>query len=195
MTIDQETRLRAEELYVIDGMTIAEVAAELEINERTLQNWSVEGGWKAKRREYRDAAGEIQRYTTLTKLKLIKDAMISLDPQKVYAFAALEKATQSSDLPLNPLQRGTDGNTDGTGLESRPISTPQEAVNALQDAIEMKLRGMLAQPGAINLGAIKDLKQAMGLLDEMKMKYAAKDDRKDRLLSDEEIKSIREQVL
>jgi len=189
MAIDQETRLRAEELFVIDGMTLEDISQELEISDRTLANWSAEGGWKAKRREYRDAAGEIRRYSTLTRLKLIKDAMTSLDPQKIYAFAALEKVATTepqSHRALEPQEERSE-------IAEREIKTPQDAINALGDAIEMKLRGMLVRPDALNLGAIKDLKQAMGLLDEMKIKYGVAE-KKDKPATDEDRQRLVEEV-
>jgi transposase len=167
MAIDQDTRQRAEELYVIDGLTLEAVAAETGISERTIQNWSVEDGWLAKRKEYKNAAAEIRRYTTLTKLKLIKDAMTSLDPQKVYAFSALERATAKNIIETPaPAQ-----------MADRQINSPQEAIQALQEAIDLKLQAMLSQPGALSLSAIKEFKQATELLDGMKAKYGAAEDK------------------
>ncbi len=199
--IDQELRQRAEELYVIDGMTLEAVAVETAISERTIQNWSVEDGWLAKRREYRNAAAEIRRYTTLTKLKLIKDAMTSLDPQKVYAFSALERAT-SKQPPLSPFAKG-EGVPENSPLEkggqgdlNRQINTPQEAIQALQEAVELKLRVMLGQPDALSLNAIKELKQSMELLDGMKAKYGNNESAdKQEGVSPETIKKIRRDVM
>ena len=174
MAIDQETRERAEQLFVIDGMTLEEVAGMLDLSPRTVANWSVEGGWTAKRREYRNAASEIRRYATLTRLKLIKDAMTSLDPQKVYAFAALERVTNR--LPIDDGRLSIGKTENGEQIPEREIKTPQGAILALQEAIELKLRVMLSRPDAINLGAIKEFKQAMEVLDGMKAKYGGKEE-------------------
>lgn len=92
--IDQELRQRAEELYVIDALTLEQVAAATGISERTIQNWSVEDGWLVKRKEFKNAAFEIRKYKQIAKLKLIQDAVTSLDPQKIYAFARLDKETK-----------------------------------------------------------------------------------------------------
>lgn len=188
MTTDIEIRDRAEELYVIDGMTLEEVAKATEVPERTVQKWSVDDGWKARQKEYRNAASEIRRYTRLTKLKLIKAAMTSLDPQQIYAFAALERATA----------RVTDGEIPvGTPPgELREIKTPEDAVGALQEALERKLNLMLSQPGEISLKAMKDMKGAMALMDEIRAKYANKPETtKLKALDEEQAKFWREKVL
>ena len=189
MSRDLEDRERAEELYVIDGMTLEEVAKETGIPERTVQHWSAEDKWKARQKEYQNAASDIRRYTRLTKLKLIKAAMTSLDPQQVYAFAALERATaRDGEIPPGPPL--------GKGGEEREIRTPEEAVEALQEALERKLNLMLSQPGEISLKAMKDMKGAMALLDEMRAKYMGDDGKKkDKLMSSEEIKKLREHLL
>lgn len=179
MAIDVEIKQRAEELFIIEGLTIQAVAEQLGISERTIANWSSDGEWVARRREYRNAARDIRYYGKMTRLKLIKDAMTSLDPQKIYAFAALERMekTESLDSPVKP---------ENDVLADIEIKTPQEAVQALQEAIELKLRVMLAQPDALNFGAIKDLKQAMALVDEMKAKYCDAEEEIERIEGNDE---------
>lgn len=191
MAIDIDIRQRAEELFIIDGLTLQEVAGQLAISERTLANWSSDGEWVQRRREYQNAARDIKYYGKMTRLKLIKDAMTSLDPQKIYAFATLERTMADKEAQSSGLK--AQGEEEIIG--EIPISTPQEAVAALQQAVEKKLAVMLARPDALNLGSIKELKQVMGLVDEMKTKYVGVEDKSGRLLSQDEIKAIREQVL
>lgn len=179
-----EDRERAEELYVIDGLTLEEVARETGIPERTVQHWSADDGWKLRQKEYQNAAADIRRYTRLTKLKLIKSAMTSLDPQQVYAFAALERATQASS---------GDYAVAGPG-EAREIATPEDAVEALQEALERKLNLMLSQPGEISLKGMRDMKGAMALMDEMRKKYSGVEQKRKKQLDPETLKIIREQV-
>lgn len=187
MTTDIETRDRAEELYVIDGMTLEEVATATGIPERTVQKWSADEGWKTRQKEYRNAASEIRRYTRLTKLKLIKAAMTSLDPQQIYAFAALERSTA----------RTVDGDAaTGPAIDAREIKTPEDAVGALQEALERKLNMMLSQPGEISFKAMKDMKGAMALMDEIRAKYANKPETtKLKALDEDQAKFWREKVL
>ncbi len=42
----------AERLYVIERMTIKEIALSLDISEKTARLWKEEGDWEAKRRQY-----------------------------------------------------------------------------------------------------------------------------------------------
>jgi hypothetical protein len=189
MAIELDVRQRAEELFIIDGLTLQEVASQQGISERTLANWSSEGEWVSRRREYQNAARDIKYYGKMTRLKLIKDAMTSLDPQKIYAFATLERTMAEPAKMDSAIESRNDGIADIS------IKTPQEAVAALQEAIEKKLGVMLARPDALNLGAIKELKQAMELVEGMRIKYSGKEDNSDRLLSADEIRSIREQVI
>jgi len=190
MATDQETYKRAEELYVIDGLTLEDVAERTGVPIGTINRWSGKEGWKEKRREFRDADSEITRYTRLTRLKLIKDAMTSLDPQKIYAFAALERAMQGKESAVAEAMADGDRNIN--------ISTPQEAIAALQEAINLKLNKMLSQPDALSFSGIKEMKQALELVEGMKAKYGIEDEAdtsKTRLLSGKEIREIREQLL
>lgn len=185
---DPELRERAEELYVIDGMTQEEVSRAVGVSERTVASWAAEGQWKERQKEYRNAASEIRRYTRLTKLKLIKAAMTSLDPQQVYAFSALERATSGArdaeaEIPFS-----------GTVPE---IRTPQEAVDALQRAVEAKLGAMLSQPGAVSFAGIRDMKKAMELLEDMRVRYPVEGgtETRKRGLSDDTVDEIKRRIL
>ena len=59
----------------------------------------------------------------------------------------------------------------GVSAEKRVIKTPEDAVDALGDVVESKINGMLTKPGAISLSGIKEMKQALELIEKMKMKY------------------------
>jgi hypothetical protein len=95
MAIDQETRQRAEDLFIIDGMTLEAIAKELDISDRTVANWSTEGGWTAKRRDYRTAMADIKRTSMALKKELITKAletlktMDSIDPQDMHGFRSV----------------------------------------------------------------------------------------------------------
>ena len=109
MAIDQETRQRAEDIFVIEGMTLEAIAKELDISDRTIANWSAEGGWTAKRRDYRAAMADIQRNSMSLKQELIRKAletlktMGSINPQDMHGFRSVlaaadlkkEKETES----------------------------------------------------------------------------------------------------
>ena len=114
--------------------------------------------------------------------------MTSLDPQKVYAFSALEKATAKTIIENTPAP---------AQVTDRQINSPQEAIDALREAVDLKLRVMLGSPDNLSFGAIKDLKQSMELLDSMQAKYvpagSGAPERKG--LSDETVEDIKKRIL
>jgi hypothetical protein len=44
----------AERLYVVDQMTIAEIASRLQLSEKTVWTWKEEGSWDKKRKQFLD---------------------------------------------------------------------------------------------------------------------------------------------
>ncbi len=90
MTTDFEQRERAKDLYVIEGMTLEQVAGETQIPGRTVEEWSRSDGWVEERREYRRSLSDIKRNTVTLRKRLISKALESLDPQDIYAASRLE---------------------------------------------------------------------------------------------------------
>jgi len=88
--IDWEIREKAEELYIVDGLTFEQVALETGVSVTQLKNWSAAEGWRGKREEYRTARRDIRKTTVDLRKKLASEALASGDPQKVYAFIRLE---------------------------------------------------------------------------------------------------------
>lgn len=186
--IPLETRFTAEEMYVVDGMTYDQVAEATGVSVSQLKRWGAESGWGERRREYRDALSTIRRDTVILRQKLIAKAMDSLDPQSVYAVARMEAVAS----------RAKSGEPAPAALpaDNRVIKTPEDAAAALGDVIEKKLNAMLTCPGGVSLAAIKEIKQAVDLIEKMQEKYAAEDpaDPSDRVLDSETIRNIREQL-
>ncbi|MDY7034543.1 MAG: hypothetical protein SV375_00045 [Thermodesulfobacteriota bacterium] len=90
MARDLEDRERAEDLYIIDALTLEEVARATGIPERTIQKWSADDCWNEKKKEYQDTLKDIKRNTILLRKSLISKALQSLDPQDVYATVKME---------------------------------------------------------------------------------------------------------
>lgn len=187
--IDFERRDQARDIYVFGGLTLDRVSERTGISIQSLKKWSADEGWVAMRREYREAQSDIKRYTVLAKLEFIKNAMTTLDPQKAYAFSSLENATKA--LEGKPAGESTQP---AAAVQTREIQTPHDAIKALDEAISFKLNLMLSNPEAVNLKAVKDLKDAMILVDELKTRYRGKEDR-GKGLSDETVKEFRGKLL
>ncbi len=102
--IDWEIRERAEELYVVDGLTFDQVAKETGVSVTQLKNWSGAEGWREKREEYRVNKQSIRSTVTKLRKQLAQDALSTSDPQKVFAFIRLEalagrQERKSEDAP------------------------------------------------------------------------------------------------
>lgn len=102
MAHDQEIREQAEELFVLDGMTLEQVAREVDVPERTVSNWSAEDGWVEKRMEYRKSISAIKRNTVTLRKNLIAKALQSLDPQDIYAATRLEAMASRRQKDVGP---------------------------------------------------------------------------------------------
>ena len=185
--IDWEIRIDAEELYVVDGLTYEQVSERTGVSVSQLQRWGTDGGWVERRREYRNALGDIRRDTIKLRQQLIKKALESLDPQAVYAVSRLESATRATKSS-QPEDRPV--------AISKPIETSADAVTALKSAVEQKVNMLLSKPGSIDLKSIKDLKSAMELLERMESDAAteAAGETKTKTLSPERVREIRDQL-
>ena len=178
--ISWEIREQAEELYIVDGKTFEEVAEITGVSIGQLKRWGAgfpdpddpekkSSSWTDRKKEYRTAFSNIRRDTVLLRKRLISKALKSLDPQDVYAISSLESTVvkvQQAASEISPSFPPGGGNEGGVR-----ITTPADAVNALETVIEQKINGMLTKPGAINLAGIKEMKQALELVEKMKTKY------------------------
>lgn len=173
--ISWEIREQAEELYIVDGKTFDEVAEITGVSVAQLKRWGSgqpdpddpeqkSSSWMDRKKEYRTAFANIKRDTVLLRKRLISKALKSLDPQDVYAISSLESTVVK-------VQQAAGADIPASLKERRTIKTPQDAVDALGDVVEDKINGMLTKPGAINLSAIKEMKQSLELIEKMKEKY------------------------
>lgn len=104
--IDWETRERAEDLYVVEGLSFQVVSEMTGVSMQCLHGWSTKEGWRAKRTAYRADKLCIKATITKLRLKLASAALSSSDPQKVFAFVRLEALACSQEqkqqvLPVN----------------------------------------------------------------------------------------------
>ena len=190
-SISFEFRERAEELYIIQGMTLDDVALRTGISIQSLKKWSAAEGWPDKRREYREAFQSIRRNTVLLRKRLIEKALKSLNnmddlgSQDMHGFRSVLAAAErhaTDEMPISAAEA------------ERKIETPQDAIDALEEAVGRKLNVMLGQPGAVSLSGIKDVKKAMEIIDDMKVRYRT-EEKKKTLLTEDKIREIREQFL
>jgi uncharacterized protein YjcR len=181
-----ETRDKAEELYIVQGCTLEQVAAITGVSLSQIKAWSTTDNWKERREEYR--------------LGIQANALATKDPQAVYAAASFERLAQYaekqavSDMTID--RQAAPAQAEAEAIADREIRTPQDAITALQDAAQSRLYLMLSQPDQLTLAAIKDLKQVMALIDELADKYKPEDKGSSQKgLSDEAAEEIRAKIL
>lgn len=160
-----------EELYILDGLTFEQVAERSGVAMATLKRWSAESqpSWPERRREYRQAQVSVRRGVMLAKAKLIGSVLKTEDPQKAYAFASLvntgktiEEEARERSAVLQPVNIGD-------AVEAAvDLSDPKEMAAALKQAVNSKMIQMLSQPGALTIAGIKELQQALGLLEKLR---------------------------
>lgn len=82
----------AERLYVIEQMTIEEIAEKLKVNEKTIRNWKTEGNWDLEKIQYVKSKQMFHEdlYNFARKLMAtIEDSFEKgerVDPGRMYAF-------------------------------------------------------------------------------------------------------------
>lgn len=182
-----EVRDAAEDMYVTDGMTYDQVAAATGVSVAQLKRWGSDEDWTWKRKERREAHISIRRDVVKLRAKLLKTALDSGDPQSVYAFAAIEKATagKKSDDP---------GPAVTPEIPMQEFKGPEDAVNALWDALQYAVSSMIASPATMDFKRLKQLKDGFGLLSDMKAQYTKKTDapRKVKALDETTIQTIKD---
>ncbi|MCL4500448.1 MAG: DUF1804 family protein [Deltaproteobacteria bacterium] len=192
-----EVRERAKELYVVDGCTFDQVGAATGVSLSQLKRWSseekeweenrwspeeraeneqkgVEGkDWPAARKEFRLALGSIRRDSTLLRAKLITQALDNPEFKRVLAAGIWEKTQAHKDLLSPGVKQAVPETSAGSEVSGDlpVIKTPQDAVTALEGLMARKFAQLTEQPGLLTFAAIKDLKQCLGLIEELKGKY------------------------
>lgn len=165
---DLETRQRCAELWVEQGLTYEQVAGRTGVSVATLKKWAEAEGWGELRREYRETRRQIRANTIRLRKALIEKALASLHPQDVYAVTSLET------VMLRAQQTAEGGAEAQQQIVVREIKTPEDAVAALQAALEQRVNGMLAR-GDITLSAVRDVKHTLELIEKLKEKYMPQD--------------------
>jgi len=186
---------RAEELYCVDGHTFDAVATLTGVAVSTLKRWSERYGWQEKKDEIRQAMSSIRLNKIRLRANLIGNCLTTLNAQDAFAVASMETLA----LKAAAQARKTDSVSQGESASMREIKTDTDAVAALEEAVQMKLNIMLANPGQVRLAAVKEVKETLALLSEMrarveKHRLEAHATTEDKRLDPETLKKVREQI-
>lgn len=189
-----EIREAAEELYIIDGLTFDQVAERTGVSASQLKRWGLESTptWTERRREYRQAQTSVRRGVMMAKAKLIESVIESEDPMKAFAFGAIVKSSATIDKEARERSQGVQHPAEKNVIEGP--GQPVDMAEALGQAIKAKVGMLLAQPGAINLAAIKELQQALEILEKVKGKGASTNTGEGKRISVEEAQAVIDKI-
>ncbi|WP_419787228.1 hypothetical protein [Pseudodesulfovibrio sp.] len=162
----------AQELYCVARLTFEKVAEETGVAMSTLKRWSATYDWRGKREKLAQAEADLAADTILARSVMLKKLIKSQNAQDGFAVSALEglamkqaEAARAHELLGAAKQH-----------ELRPIRTKEEAVAALEEAIELKLNKLLQSPEGTDFKAIQDVQKAMELVAELKGALGKKQD-------------------
>lgn len=155
---------QAQELYCADRLTYQAIADRLGIGMATVSRWSEKFGWRAKREELAQAEADIRADTVLARAAMLKTLLEKKDAMSAFAVSSLEGlALKQAEM----IRSGKIGPAPAPA-EHQPIRTPDEAAEALGRAVTAKLHRLLADPDAVNLRSVEEIRKALALVAEMK---------------------------
>ncbi|MGE4263295.1 hypothetical protein [Humidesulfovibrio sp.] len=188
-----ETVFRAQELYCVDRMTFAQVAKAVNVAESSLKRWSDTYGWQAKRDEIAQAEMDIRADFILARSRMLKALMDTKDAQVGFAVASLEGLAMKQ---AEAIRQGRQ-NENAAAIAAQPlreIRTEADAVAALEEALNIRMGRILANPSLVDLKTVRELQQAMALVQGMR-KGAAKGEARKKGLTPATAEAVRRQIL
>jgi len=183
---------------------------DFDITRQSLSKWRDEYGWENRaaraetaQRELESACSdEAMLESLIEEHDRIKAYLNSLAPgvkpdaQLVHAYRGVAETIRGITKDIKN-RRKEGERTDQVGVNmSRVIKTPQDAVLALEEAIQNKLNIMLAQPDSVSLKSVNELQKALNMLDQMKAQYNPEEKAtKGKGLSDAAADELRRKIL
>lgn len=162
-----EKVFEAQDMYCVDRLTFEAVSGRTGVSVATLKRWSDKYGWRAKREELAQKVSEIRIDLYKARAKMLAQVVENGSALDAFAVAKLET------LVIDQERWKSDREKESAPAPVR-IESPIQAAELLEAALEKKLGALLAAPGTIDLKAIKDLRESLALVAEMRGK--SKDD-------------------
>lgn len=97
-------------------------------------------------------------------------AVGKVDNQAVYGYNAILKTIL--DIRQKIEDRKKEGQSDHVAGAGIMIKTPEDAIMALQTAVENKINAMLSQTGSVSLKGVQEMEKALVMIEKMKAKYS-----------------------
>lgn len=188
---EPETVWTAEELYCVDRLPMREVARKTGVSKSQLWVWADKYGWKAKRAEIMEAQSQIRADMIRARSSMLKELIDSKDPMTGFAVEKLERLAllQAEAAKAGQVAR------EQAAAPLRKIETPEDAAEALKEAVGVKLAAMLADPAQVNFKAVADIRKALELAGSMQRETTGQKADRQRGLSRETVEQLRKEIL
>lgn len=156
-----EKIFEAQDLYCVDRLTYEAVSGQTGVSVATLKRWSDKYGWRSMREELARTESQIRFDTYRARAKMLNQVVKGGGALDAFAVAKLEtlvldqirlKSEMAKEQPAVPIE----------------FEGPAQAAELLEGALKKKLGALLAAPGTVDLKAIKDLREALSLVAEMR---------------------------
>lgn len=177
----------------MDRLTFAQVASAVGVAESSLKRWSETYGWQAMRDEIAQAEAAIRADFLLARSKMLKALIRGQDAQVGFAVASLESLAMKQAEAIRQ-GRQVENAAAAAARPLREIKTDADAVAALEEALSIRLNQILADPARVDLKTVRELQQAIDLVQGMR-KGAAKGEQRKKGLSPEIAEAVRNQIL
>lgn len=157
---------RAQELYCVDRLSFDRVSELVGVSATTLKRWADKYRWRARRDEIAQVESDI-RFNTILGRKAILEKLLAAEDGKEASQVAFAVASLES-LALKQAELAASGKIPVAGEAEYPkISTREEAVKVLRQAVERKVGMALTDPQKISAETIQDIKRCLDLVAEL----------------------------
>lgn len=166
-----ETVWHAQELYCVARLTFDQVAEETGVAASTLKRWSATYEWRDKREKLAQAEADLQADTIMARSVMLKKLIENKDAQTSFAVASLES------LAMKQAEAARKGKiVEALHHQAhKRFRTQEEAIAALEEAVDIKLNAALLNPEGADFKAVESVQKAYQLIDEMKAKLTPDD--------------------
>ncbi len=183
---------RAQELYCVDRLSFDRVSELVGVSATTLKSWADKYRWREKREELAQAESDI-RCNVILGRKAILEQLLHAESGKEASQVAFAVASLES-LALKQAELAAAGKIPGAAETECPkVSTREEAVKVLRQAVERKVGMALTDPQKISAETIQDIKRCLDLVAELEAQLPQqREEKRETALSPENAAAIRE---
>lgn len=157
---------KAQELYCVERQSYAQVAEATGVSATTLKAWGQKYDWAQKRADISQAESEIRVNVIKGRQKALEQLLACQEPKEAAQMAFAVTSLES--LALKRIELTASGKIPDVKIAPHhKIASKQDAVSALQLAVERKLGAALADPDKISSQTVADIKRCLELVDEL----------------------------